>query len=160
MRKAGCANAMTPGHPRDLEVSPGAALFGWTAAVLQARAPVNAEAKETLLELLAERLVEHGDKLYEILLTGTSGTQVPAARLTVLDGTLVGMSGMDHFIDLRTGAAVGTPKQPPIEAVSYDLTALFLLHLQRVGEEEDRERRRSHAEQADEDVGLETARGS
>jgi hypothetical protein len=138
LRRAGVAAYRDP----ELRVGPGEALFVWLASALALRAPVDPPQQTALLELLAEQILEAGRRA-PALLQAAGTTPLPATILTILDGTLVGLSGLDCFIDLRTGANVRRPPQAPVEAVSYDLLALFSLHVRRLDQEEERCARRA-----------------
>lgn len=133
LKKAGVKDAYERGEP---EILPGAALLVWLAAVLEGRAPIDRDARETLLDFLAEKVVEAGTTVAAAL---EDSAPLPAVTLTIVDGTMVGMSGMDCWLDLRSGFTTKELPQAPFEAVSYNLTTLYVLHTARLKAENERE---------------------
>jgi len=108
-------------------VSDGEAMLVWTAAALAARQPVSEEKQETLVTLLADKLVAIGNRL-------SAGSDV-AAFLVINDLTLVVVSGMDCFLDLRTGDFVPAVNRPSMETTAFNLTEIFKFHKQRLAKE-------------------------
>lgn len=103
-----------------LEIQDGEAVLIWLAAALSARGHIVGQKEETLLTLLADRIVQLGN--------------AHEGYLAVMDGTMAVLSNMTEFLDLRTGSLI-----PPsiltrlaIETVSFSLKALWDFHSNRL----------------------------
>lgn len=126
-----------PGHlDQNWEyVSSGTALLIWLDALLEKRQVLSLEQRDCVFEtrilggilnagLEADDLFRHADTEF--------ASSFPVVQFIVADGTFVGLSGKDFWVDLRSGKIVAAPPTPPIEAVGYNLMALYLFHAERV----------------------------
>lgn len=105
----------------DDEVPPGDILVLLTAAILASRRPVKEEQQDFLLEELGAGLREFGTRLATAGGTG----KLPVVTLTLLDGRYARLWGQEETLDLRTGERLRNLPLPPIEIVSFELTALY-----------------------------------
>lgn len=108
----------------EADVGPGAALLVWLDAMLRARRPADADRLDLLLEVYAADVARAGEE-------AEAGAD-RQALLVLVDGTFAVVSGRDGCLDLRSGRQRKRMPQPPIESVTYNLTALYRFHRGRV----------------------------
>lgn len=104
-------------------VKAGDALVVWLSGLLSKRKPVTEAQKRLLLTFYCARLRSIGDELAADI--AAEKKTLPVATLVIVDNTFVAVSGGTEWLDLRSGEPVKDLPMPPIEAVSYNLTALF-----------------------------------
>ena len=119
-----------PDKFNDIQVDSGLALLVWVWSLLSKRQALEASQIDFLVELLGSELEMVGRTIAEKL--EARSPEVPVHLLVITDGTFVGLTGWNHFLDLRSGDKASGLSQAPIENISYNLTALYALHLRRV----------------------------
>ena len=116
---------------RNLVASPGEALLLWLADWLHKRQPIGEEQQNLLLSDLAERIIFEASAIEHEIDKGLE-LSLKTIQLMIVDNTLVSMSGLTDFLDLRSGCKIAGPTQMPIETISVNLTALYCFHRQRL----------------------------
>lgn len=108
-----------------MELSAGEWLLLWVAAWLDLRKPVGATERDFILTQLARPIASAGaDAATQLASSG----RLAATQLLILDGALVTMSGLSHYLNLKTGEEVSAVRKAPIETVACNLTALYAMH--------------------------------
>lgn len=120
------------------DVGPGAAVLLWLASLLAVRNYVDRDAQDCLIYSLADRLVPAGDEVGGAI---EARAPVPALQVMVVDGTFASMTGLNEFLDLRSGEMVAKLPKRGLELVACDLAALYVMHT----EQADAKKRRSEA---------------
>ena len=107
----------------DREVTSGGAMFVWVAGLLGKRQPVPAIQKRLLLTHYALNIQRAGEAIAGEMILRPK--ELPVYVLSIADNTFAGFSRETEWLDLRTGDVVKDLPRPPVEVVSYNLTALY-----------------------------------
>jgi hypothetical protein len=103
------------------ELSSGEFLVLLVAALLVSRRLVGESEQDLILEELGVAIKDFGDRL-----VSSGGSKLPVAQLVLLDTRYARLSGREGCLDLRTGVTLPRPATAPVEAVAFDLTALYV----------------------------------
>lgn len=112
------------------------ALLVWLHSVLVTRNTVSTEYADLIIDEFKDALTTAAKMTAEDFSSPVKDGQKEARvqLISVLDSTIVTMTGCPEFLDLRTGNRIRHIPQPPIEMVTYNLTSLFFFHACRIRE--------------------------
>lgn len=113
-------------------MSAGDALVYWVADMLSGTHVCDEASAAFILTDVASDLASFGDKLARALAAADDKT--PVMFISFGDRRYVSVSGRVSFVDLKTGSDVDSLKVQFVEAVTYNLTALFVRQLARVNQ--------------------------
>lgn len=97
---------------------------------LKKRKPVADEPMACITATFGKTIAQSIDVLEEYL--QQEAESLPTVQLLILDSTLVVMSGVKGYLDLRSGDVIDGPTQLPIEITAINLTAMYCLHKKRL----------------------------
>ncbi len=106
------------------ELTAGQALYVWLTSTLSNRKPLRDTERRLLMSHFKRSILLAGDDIGKAL--SAKAEKMPVYVLSVADNTMAGFTHGEGWLDLRTGDDVENLPRPPIELVSYNLTALFI----------------------------------
>jgi hypothetical protein len=118
-------------YKKEDPVPPGEALLLWLAGIIQRELSLTSEQQELLLLEITPSVIDFGKQLSEQLKIEQEEESafVLVSRLTLIDRTWACISGLDTFIDLRTGEKTRSLRRAPVMTVSLDLAAIYRMAL-------------------------------
>ena len=112
-------------------LSPGDALLMIVAAILKGRQIVREDQLDLIIDELGKSISNFGKMVSE----ANNKDRTPVAHLVIVDRMFVRMSGEQEFLDIRSGKKTNKLDLPPIEILTFDLTAALLRTLSAIKKE-------------------------
>lgn len=103
-------------------VKPSEALVMIFAGILRSRNLVREDQLDLIIDELGKEILKFGKMLEET----ADKDNLPVAHLIMVDRMFVRMSGEIDFLDIRSGKKINKIELPPIEILTFDLTALLV----------------------------------
>lgn len=113
-------------------VTPSEALVMIFAGIMRSRSLVREDQLDLIIDELGKEILNFG----KMLEAAANKESLPVAHLIMVDRMFCRMSGDVDFLDIRSGKKITKLELPPIEILTFDLTAMLVRTLNAVKTEQ------------------------